>query len=419
MKNSAAILLVYTLLPGSIAAAQDWVTEAKSRIARHRMADMVITMTDKNGKPVSGVKVNVKLKKHAFTWAANIQQRLYRQHSAKARKYRKIIEDLGFNGVTQTTYWNIRWSNENQKKSIEDLNQRFHDAGFRVRCHPVLYPRWRTIPANVKAMRIEDARRAVKNHVREFASRMSGKFTDWDVVNESLINEDWIAGMGGEDALHEWFQIVRKEAPAVKTYLNETGIIYSNNNDRLDRFITRLEGLKKKKLIDGIGVQGHFNKGNDKPEVIYEKLERLAELDLPIKVTEMDLNTTDLKAHAEQFRDYLTILFSHRAVVGITLWGFWNGHMWNDRPGLYTTGFDLTPTGQVWMDLVQGEWKTDVTDTTGADGKLALRGFLGGYEITVHSDSGTAAGNVSLQASGLDLTMNSVDGTIVSATDTD
>lgn len=409
------VMARYLSWPAAISQAQDWEAEAKARIEKHRMADMVIAVTDENGDPVPGLDINVKLKEHAFTWAANIQQNLYDQRSTQAENYRRMIEDLGVNGVTQTTYWNSRWSSERHKQTIEEMNQLFHDHGFRVRCHPVLYPRWRTIPAKVEAMDIEDARLAVDAHVRELSTRMSGKYTDWDVVNESLNNEEWLADMGGEDALHEWFRIVREEAPTVNRYINETGIIYNINLSKLERYVDRISGLKENGLVDGVGVQGHFN-GTDTPEEVYEILETLAQLDLPIRVTEMDLSTTDLAKHAEEFKDYLTILFSHPSVVGITLWGFWDGHMWNDRPGLYTRDFRLTPTGKVWMELVQGEWTTDVTEATDANGRIATRGFLGDYEITVTSSSGTSVVTATLPESGLDLTMTLVDGVIASPT---
>jgi hypothetical protein len=35
------------------------------------------------------------------------------------------------------------------------------------------------------------------------------------------------------------------------------------------------------------------------------------------------------------------------------------------------------------MDLVRGEWWTDVTGATGDDGSFATRGFLGDYRIAV------------------------------------
>ena len=40
----------------------------------------------------------------------------------------------------------------------------------------------------------------------------------------------------------------------------------------------------------------------------------------------------------------------------------------------------------MWRDLVCGQWHTDVTVKTDANGHAKLRGFYGRYDVTVKSD---------------------------------
>ncbi len=57
--------------------------------------------------------------------------------------------------------------------------------------------------------------------------------------------------------------------------------------------------------------------------------------------------------------------------------------MWRPLGAMVRKDWTLKPNGQAWMDLVLGEWWTDVTGDTGEDGTFAVRGFLGDYSIVV------------------------------------
>jgi hypothetical protein len=67
------------------------------------------------------------------------------------------------------------------------------------------------------------------------------------------------------------------------------------------------------------------------------------------------------------------------------LWGFWEGRHWRPEAALYDHNWNLRPHGQVWVDLVHKQWKTDLELKTDGSGRAQVRGFCGDYELTIDS----------------------------------
>jgi hypothetical protein len=134
---------------------------------------------------------------------------------------------------------------------------------------------------------------------------------------------------------------------------------------------------------DVIGMQGHFGEAVTGPETVLRILDRFALFGKSIQITEFDLITRDEEGQARYTRDFLTVIFSHPATDAFTMWGFWEGRMWQPPGAMIRKDWTLKPNGRAFMDLVFREWWTDVNATTGPDGSWTTRGFLGDYTITV------------------------------------
>lgn len=70
-------------------------------------------------------------------------------------------------------------------------------------------------------------------------------------------------------------------------------------------------------------------------------LDTVAEVGLPIWITELSVASNDIHARANALRDILTLYFSHPAVEGILLWGFWDGKLFTPEVALFN-GPDVT-----------------------------------------------------------------------------
>jgi len=135
--------------------------------------------------------------------------------------------------------------------------------------------------------------------------------------------------------------------------------------------------------LDGIGLQGHFGTSLTSADDILKLLDRYGRFGKSIWVTEYDIVMDDEELAGRYTRDLYTLLFSHPAVAGITMWGFWDGSHWKSNAPLYRGDWTLKPAGQAYRDLVLGKWRTNAAGVTDAAGQYAVRAFLGEYTIAV------------------------------------
>ncbi|AEE54614.1 endo-1,4-beta-xylanase [Haliscomenobacter hydrossis] len=135
--------------------------------------------------------------------------------------------------------------------------------------------------------------------------------------------------------------------------------------------------------IDAIGEQGHI--GGTPPAIpkVIERLNRFAELGLPIQISEFDINSNDDDLKARYLSDFMTAVFSHPATVGFLQWGFWEAQHWFPAAALWNRDWTLRKHGKAFTDLVSKTWWTNFDGKTAPDGVSKLRGFCGDYEITI------------------------------------
>jgi endo-1,4-beta-xylanase len=169
-----------------------------------------------------------------------------------------------------------------------------------------------------------------------------------DVVNEPLVTHNPPDGVNGranyKNALGgngstgwDWvinsFKMARKYLPNAKLLINDYGII--NDNNATTNYLTIINLLKERGLVDGIGVQGHrFEFENASITTLKNNLDRLSATGLPVYITEMDLGnlnnsgTPDDNQQLQLYQKVFPVLWDHPGVKGITLWGYLEGEMW-------------------------------------------------------------------------------------------
>lgn len=172
------------------------------------------------------------------------------------------------------------------------------------------------------------------------------------------------AGETGYDWIITAFEMARDIFPvSTKLIINDYGIISNATAVRQYKNIINL--LKERGLIDGIGVQAHaFNNGSSiasgtTPGTIRSNLNSLAELNLPIQATEMDIDAVnnqgmDNEAYQlEQYKRIFPVFWEHPAVIGVTLWG-WKPGLWRSQQEAWI--FDQRPRDAM-------DWLEDYVDT--------------------------------------------------------
>jgi GH35 family endo-1,4-beta-xylanase len=182
-----------------------------------------------------------------------------------------------------------------------------------------------------------------------------------------------------------WFKLAHQYDPSARLYLNETNVPDSPPHDHhYDALYNRIRALQTEGApIGGIGMQAHFSDALTAPVDLLAIYDRFAQLGIPIRITELDIDSTDEQLLADYFRDFLTVSFSDPEINGILLWGFWQGQHWRPDAALFRNDWSIKPNGQVWKDLVLGKWWTNTDGSSAADGTYSTRGFLGDYEVKV------------------------------------
>jgi hypothetical protein len=102
----------------------------------------------------------------------------------------------------------------------------------------------------------------------------------------------------------------------------------------------------------------------------------------------MDIQIADPTLQADYYRDFLTVLLSHPAVDAIMQWGFWEGSHWIPSSAIIDRRWNFRPHGQVYRDLVHGQWRTDTRMRTNEQGRCSFRGFAGDYQINFTTPDG-------------------------------
>ncbi len=366
-----------------------WRQAAAARIEKFRKQDLQITVRDQSGKAVADAEVSLHQTRQAFGFgSAVVAQTLtlpgndrYKQLTAELFNTAVLENNLKWQPLAGD--WGGGFTVDVAKKGVDWLAEH----GLQTRGHVLVWPSWRNLPRSLKQLEGDHAklRAEVLKHVRELTSAMRGKLSQWDVLNEPFDNHD-LMDLLGEDVMIEWFKAAHEADPSAKLFINDYAILSGGGGDspHRDHYEKTIRLLKDKGApVDGIGMQGHFGAALTGPEDLLKLLDRYAKLGKEIWVTEYDVEVED-EALAGQFtRDFYMTLFSHPAVKGIMMWGFWDGSHWHKNAPLYRKDWSLKPAGEAYRDLVLKQWRTNERRKTGADGVLKTRAFLGDYEVTV------------------------------------
>lgn len=367
-----------------------WRKEAAQRIDKLRKAELSVRVTDKAGKPVPNADVQVTLAKHAFGFGTCVPAELI-VGNAKNDRFSELIPEL-FNVATLENDlkwvplagdWGGSFTLDRAKQGVAWLRSR----GLGVRGHVLVWPGWKNLPQGLKARagKPDELRNEVKKHIRELATAMKGSLVHWDVLNEPFDNHDLMDILGEAEQV-EWFKEARAADPGAKLFINDYAILSGGggstpHRDHYDKTIQLL--VDRGAPFDGVGLQGHFGTSLTSPEDMLKILDRYGRFGKPIWITEYDIVMDDLELAGRFTRDFYTTLFSHPAVAGIVMWGFWDGSHWKQNAALYQADWTEKPAGKAYRELVLGEWKTNVKGKSDASGTFATRGFLGEYAISV------------------------------------
>lgn len=385
-----------------------WRDEANARIDTFRKADLEIVVRHPDGTPIPGASIEASMTRHAFPFGTAVAVHGthgprfghaygdYHAFTAKddeaydywlKRWFTKLTPEVAL----MTNGWTGHWRNLGREVAINGVNH-YRKMGFDIRGHILVWPGWKWFHLpGIEAVKDNPEKLGpmVIDHVKDQAGALKDTVFEWTLLNEPFSNHDLMDILGNE-AMVDWFEAGREAAPDAKLYINDYSILSGGGLDHghQDHYAETIEYLLDRGApLDGIGLQSHFADDVTPPERVYEILNRFAAYGKEMQITEFDINSGDATLQADYTRDFLTVCFSHPAVCGFSLWGFWERAHWRPAAALIDKDWKLRPNGKAFDKLVRGEWWTDERGTTRADGTFGLRGFQGEYKVTVQVGS--------------------------------
>jgi len=363
-----------------------WRVAALKRIDKVRTAPLIIQVNDTKGKPLKGVSVTAKLVNPEFLFGSEVDVKMINSNTPDGEKYRKTVTEC-FNAVTIGN--GLKWGGWRNIKGREETKKTVNwilSHGLKLRGHNLVWPGKQFTPSTFAKQTdygpgFSDT---ITKHIEEIATYAKGKVYGWDVINEMMYEKDYFKVMPRTQAA-EWFKQAKRIDPQATLFINEysmlNGIASPKNIKSFLDLIAELQGYGAP--IDAIGVQGHVGRQPRNPEQVLTDLDLFLPIGLPVQITEFDVNTPDDELQADYTRDFLIACYSHPAVDGFTMWGFWESAHWKPDAALFRKDWTAKPNAAVWRDLVTKQWRTIITTQSNEKGIVTSRGHLGLYEITV------------------------------------
>jgi endo-1,4-beta-xylanase len=363
-----------------------------ARIRQNRMGELIV-----KAKP--GAKVHVEQVRHEFWFGAAIANQAFdgRMSPEDTAKYKKVfLENFNAAATENALKWGVmEWERGKVDYSIVDAILAWTEKNeIPIRGHNIYWGMSNWVQPWIKSLDDTTLRATLKARGLDIGRRYRGRFAEYDLNNE-MLHDNYYEQRLGPGITKDMAGWVREGDPCAVLFLNDYDIL---TGFMLDAYIKQIKGfLDQGVSFGGIGVQGHSHGDSFNPKTLQASLDKLAALNLPIRVTEFrfpgqlskyinnpeaQLTDEEEKAKAKAITEYYSICFAHPAVQGIMMWGFWEGCSWIPQSSFYRRDWTATPAAEAYRDLVFKQWWTRWDGKADAEGQCRVRAFYGKYNVT-------------------------------------
>ncbi len=422
VSRTLGILLVINT---AVAADHDWLAKANQRIEKHRKAPLQLKVVDRQGKAIEGAEIDIRMIRHAFEFGSAVKVAYINNPEEEA--YRQKILELFNSGTFENALKVKAWSGDFGPAVGPDATVKaLHWADsnhIKIRGHAMTGNGLRNSSKSFIEIHEQGGKpalmEAVMGAIDDKAARTKFAIDEWDVVNHPVGLQRpgrEAEGVGNarprgqvfsiEESIG-WFERSRKNLPQGKLYLNESGILSSDDDSpQIDKYITWVEHVNDAGLLDGIGLQSHF-RGSPDILKVEARMNRMASFGLPLRITEFTADGSDEEEQGQFTRDFMTLAFSTPVVVGIQFWGFWEGAIFRPPVALFRKDWSEKPNGAAYRDLVFNQWWTNEAGTSNRKGEFSTSAFLGDYKITIskNGESVSSSYRLSKESPVLEITL--------------
>ena len=250
-----------------------------------------------------------------------------------------------------------------------------------------------TFPDYAKTMPL-----VMENRIKQIAERYKGRLQSWDVVNESALDYD-------QDFLPENHSISKSRygltygdypyhaLKCAEKYFPAEVKLNINDYHRKPGYTAQVKRLQERGCkIDVMGIQMHlFNVQHcmdiangakiQTPSQVREYIGWASEANIPLHLSEVTITAQQL----------YRLWFSQEKMMGITWWNVVDNCGVKLEPtvsGLFHRDMKEKPCYYALDQLINHEWKTNLSVKPNDEGKVQFRGFKGKYRITYKDKRG-------------------------------
>lgn len=367
-------------------------------IEKNRKSDAVVQVVDPSGRPIPGARVTIVQTSHEFLFGCNIYGFDHSRTEAQNAAYKERFAGL-FNYATVGFYWRSYEPRRGRPRYAETdkIVAWCAEHGIRMKGHPLLWGDENGIPLWSKGQPASEVQR---DRVRAIMTRYRGKIGFYEVVNEP--------SHLATPRIDEPYRWAREADPAAYLIVNDYHVL-ADGAPRFFRLLKR--AIEDGVPFDGIGIQAHEPRTMRFPlDRVRSVLDRYATLGKELHITEFTpasngerITGSHLKgvwdeaAQADYAEKFYRVCFAHPALRGITWWDLSDQHSWLKGGGMLHADMTPKPVYERLRKLIREEWTTRLETQTDAAGRLALRGFLGGYQLSVKTDGKTLEGTFTIR----------------------
>ena len=370
-----------------------WLKETNKSIERIRKRDVAIQffLQEKPLMLIDKAHVNIKQVSNHFMFGSAL---------ASEVKNNKVYADFFLKNFEWAVFENeLKWGHTEAKKGRThyddaDVMVKFAQKnGIKLRGHTLFWAVDEFVQDWVKLLTPDDLHTAMAARVKSLlTTKYHGVFEQWDVNNEMLHGNFFQNKFVAKKAFNPrkyMFDMAANHDPNAQLFTNDYDIISPPYlTDEYIHSIAELTGQGAK--VSGIGVQGHFEHELSITRV-QQALDHLASLNLPIVITEFDVDIVDEAKQAESLEILYRTAFAHPQVEGVLMWGFWEKRHWRPNGAIADKNWRLKPAGHMYQAL-RNEWRSNIS-TTYIKKPMEARVFHGEYQVTLTAGSESYVGN--------------------------
>jgi len=364
---------------------RDWRVETNKGIERNRMRDMHIKVVDGHGTAVEGASVRIQQVRRHFAFGTAVNELLISD-----QRYRNFVEEHFEWAVPEDQ---VKWYHTENSQGVLDytamdsMYKFCAERDIKMRGQAIFWANEDMVQGWVQALNSKQLKKAMDRRIASVVGRYAGKFEHWDVNNEMLQFSYFKDQLG--DTIRPWmFKRTKQIDSNAMRFVNDYDVVSSAQTDNYKKHIQDL--IDAGAEIEGIGAQGHFWKGIDvDPYAVRARLDSLAELGLPIWITEYDSTNSNEVARAENLEKLYRTAFAHPGVDGVLMWGFYAGAHWQKADAaIVNLDWTVNAAGKMYKALMK-EWTTTDDAIAGTDGVVGFRGYHGKYKVEVDVENGS------------------------------